>query len=97
MRLRPAEPADEPAVRQLVIEAYRHYQPRIGRSPAPMTPGSRHLETLFTSQAAIEQLQAAQVRLVERLARSVSGSPHGHSLRGSAPALALKLCGEPLT
>jgi GNAT superfamily N-acetyltransferase len=35
--IRPATPADVPAIRELVVAAYRHYVPRIGREPAPMT------------------------------------------------------------
>jgi maleylpyruvate isomerase len=36
LRLRLARPQEEPAVRQLVVEAYQHYLPRLGRPPAPM-------------------------------------------------------------
>ena len=35
-RLRRARPADAPAVTSLVIAAYEHYIPRIGRTPLPM-------------------------------------------------------------
>jgi len=35
--LRPATPADVPALKQLVDHAYRHYVARIGRPPGPMT------------------------------------------------------------
>ena len=35
-RVRPASPADVPAIGQLVELAYGHYVPRIGERPAPM-------------------------------------------------------------
>lgn len=34
--VRPAGPADGPAMRRLAVEAYQHYLPRIGAEPAPM-------------------------------------------------------------
>lgn len=34
---RPARPADVAAIRRLVLDAYRHYPPRLGVTPAPMT------------------------------------------------------------
>ncbi len=36
MRIRPAQPADVPALRALAERAYAPYVPRIGRRPAPM-------------------------------------------------------------
>lgn len=35
--IRPATAADVQAMRRLVVAAYAHYVPRIGREPAPMT------------------------------------------------------------
>ena len=35
--VRPAEPGDVEALRDIAAAAYRHYVPRIGHPPAPMT------------------------------------------------------------
>jgi len=35
-RIRTAAAADVPVISQIVVEAYRHYIPRIGKPPAPM-------------------------------------------------------------
>jgi N-acetylglutamate synthase-like GNAT family acetyltransferase len=41
--IRPATPDDVDAVTELVVGAYAHYVPRIGREPAPMTVDYREV------------------------------------------------------
>ena len=71
MEIRPAVPADVPAVDRLTRDAYRVYIPAIGREPAPMT----------ADHAAL--VAAGEVRVAEadgRVAGALVTRPRGGAL-----------------
>lgn len=60
--IRPATAADVPAIRELVAAAYRHYVPRIGREPAPMT--ADHAATVAAGRAWVAEVDGRIAGLV---------------------------------